>query len=93
MTLKLAIESLSMDLLRAALGRYRGSISMAERFEKEALLRSQEVQSLIPQSCYLQTLIFKTNKSLKSSSAKKADELLMYSVLFKNLIQTQYPLQ
>lgn len=88
MNLKLVLESLSMDLLRAAMGRYRGSISMAERFEKEALERSRELESANPKDQYLITLISKINKSLKSNSVKKADELLMYSVLFKNLAQT-----
>lgn len=93
MSTKLAIESLSMDLLRAALGLHRGSKEMAKRFEEEALKRSQEIESTGRVSSYLKTLIAKTNKTLKTSSSKKADELLMYSVLFKNLIQSQYPLQ
>lgn len=92
MNLKLVVESLSMDLLRAALGRYRGSLSMAERFEKEALSRSQELEAANPKDHYLVTLISKTNKSLKSNSSQKADELLMFSVLFKNFIQSQHPL-
>ena len=81
-----------MDLLRAALGRHRGSLAMAERFEKEALERKHELEIANPKDNYLNTLISKTNKSLKSKSVKKADDLLMYSVLFKNLIQSQYPL-
>lgn len=92
MNTKIIIESLSMDLLRAALGRYRGSVNMAERFEKEALARTHELQITNPEDKYLKTLISKTDISLKSKSAKKADELLMYSVLFKNLIQAHYPL-
>lgn len=92
MNLKLIIESLSMDLLRAALGQYRGSFRMAERFEKEALARNQELKEINPKDNYLNTLISKTNKSLLSKSAKKADELLMYSVLFKNFIQSQHTL-
>ena len=92
MSTKLIIESLSMDLLRAALGRYRGSIAMAERFEKEALSRSRELESSRPKGHYLRSLISKTKKSLRSNSVKKAEELLLYSVLFKNLIQVNHPL-
>lgn len=92
MNLTLIVESLSMDLLRAALGRYKGSLATAERFEQEALKRNQELESAKLKDRYLITLISKTNKSLKGNSVKKAEELLMYSVLFKNLIQAQKPL-
>lgn len=79
-----------MDLLRTALGRHRGSISMAERFEKEALMRNRELKIANPKNEYLKTLISKTNQSLQRKSVKKEDELLMYSTLFKNLIQSQH---
>ncbi|MCL4367282.1 hypothetical protein M1563_03895 [Patescibacteria group bacterium] len=92
MNVNLLVESLSMDLLRAALGRHRGSIQMAMRFEKEALARNEELKEACPKDKYLNTLISQTQNSLLSSSAQKADELLMYSVLFKNLIQSQHRL-
>ena len=66
--------------------------TILERFEKEALNRSQELESANPKDHYLITLISKTNRSLRSNSVQKADELLMYSILFKNLIQVQHPL-
>ncbi|MDO8570329.1 MAG: hypothetical protein Q7R97_01980 [Candidatus Daviesbacteria bacterium] len=41
---KLIVESLAMDLKRVALGLYRGSNIMADRFKEEALKRSQELE-------------------------------------------------
>lgn len=90
MTTKVIIESLSMDLLRVALGLHRGSQAMAKKFEKEALNRSLELESFHPKNLYLQNLISKTKKTLRNNSPKKAEELLMYSVLFKNFAQSQY---
>ena len=40
---KIAIESLSMDLMRVAIGYHRRSIKMAERFSEESLKRITEV--------------------------------------------------
>lgn len=91
MSTKVIIESLAMDLLRAALGRHRGSLLMAERFEKEAVARIRELETVNPKDNYFNSLICRTSKSLLSKSEKKADELLMYSVLFKNLVQSQHP--
>lgn len=87
-----ALESISMDLLRVALGLHRGSKVLVKRFKQEALLRSQELESINFEDHYLKTLMEKTKILLKSSSAKKAEEILMYSILFKNLAQSQYPL-
>jgi len=81
---KVILESLAMDLKRVALGFHRGSMSVAERFIKEALKRKGEldVKSLEP---YVQKLIFKMEKSLKDSdNQKRAEDALMYSTLFQN---------
>lgn len=91
MNTKVIIESLSMDLLRIALGLHRGSFSMAERFSKEAFNRSQELKYLLADDIYAKRLIMKSVDSLQSNSSKKAEELLMYSVLFKNFAQFKYP--
>ena len=42
---QIILESLSMDLLRAALGRHRGSHAMADRFIEEASKRIAEIDS------------------------------------------------
>ena len=81
---KLILESLAMDLKRIALGLQRGSISMAERFIKEALKRKNEldIKSLKP---YVQKLIGRMEDSLKGKDPqKKAEDALMYSTLFQN---------
>lgn len=92
MTTKIAIESLSMDLLRVALGLHRGSFSVSERFSQEAFNRSQELKHLLMNDPYAKRLLIKTINSLRgSNSSKKAEELLMYSILFKNLAQFKYP--
>lgn len=90
MNQKIIIESLSMDLLRAALGLHKGSLLMAERFEQEALKRSEELEPLFQNNQYIKTLILKTKKSLNSKSPEQAEELLMYSILFRNLVQSKY---
>ncbi len=78
-----------MDLLRTALGLHRGSLVMAKRFEQEAIQRSKELELENLRDPYLKRLITQINKSLIGNSDKKADELLMYSVLFKNFIAKQ----
>ena len=85
MTQKILLESLSMDLLRVALGLHRGSIQMASRFKEEALKRDYELnsQNLDP---YIKKLLSKT-KFLLESNKNAADDFLMYSTLFQNYAQ------
>lgn len=83
-TNKIILESLSMDLLRVALGLHRGSKNMAKKFEEEALARSNEldIKSLKP---YLQNILLKIRADFKSNSDdEKAEEALMYSTLIRN---------
>ena len=40
---KIALESMAMDLKRAALGYHNNSLKMAERFHQEALERKREI--------------------------------------------------
>jgi hypothetical protein len=76
------IQALSMDLLRAAIGLNRNSVKMAETFRKEAEKRMDE---LVDQTnnTYLTKLVTQTKKQLETNKGN-ADNLLMYSVLFKN---------
>lgn len=81
---KIILESLAMDLKRAALGYYRGSEAMAARFTKEARARKEELQNanLKP---YLRKLLSKMDDILKQDDHKKiAEDALMYSTLFQN---------
>lgn len=76
---KIILESLSMDLLRAALGRHRGSHAMAERFIEEANKRIAEIDSN-----FHVKLINDLKKVLTTNSTRQAEDLLMYSTLIRN---------
>lgn len=81
---KTIIESLSMDLLRVALGYHRGSNNMARRFSDEALLRISEINksSVKP---YFVEILTKIEYTLNISDTEKiAEDALMYSTLCKN---------
>lgn len=84
---KIALESLSMDLLRVALGLHRGSDKMAERFTTEALKRKREVNLEVLKP-YFKKVMKKLEKSLTSEDKfKKAEDTLMYSTLVRNYCQ------
>lgn len=81
---KIAIESLSMDLLRTALGYHRGSIKMADRFKDEALKRCSEIiiSELRPNFA---RIVNKIPPALSNSDKDRlAEDALMYSILCKN---------
>lgn len=80
---RIIIESLAMDLKRVALGLYRGSYPMADRFKEEALKRESELENQQLDS-YLKNLLEKTKKILLSQKADRAEDILMYSTLFQN---------
>jgi len=76
---QIILQSLSMDLLRAALGRHRGSQKMADRFIEEAKKRLDEVKDAINSK-----LITDINQALLSNSSRQAEDLLMYSTIIRN---------
>lgn len=81
---KIILESLAMDLKRVALGYYRGSEGMAERFAKEAKARKKELRNLNLKP-YLRKLLLNMDDILKQDDHKKlAEDALMYSTLFQN---------
>lgn len=83
-TTKVALESLSMDLKRVALGYYRGSDTMAKRFSEEALKRKEEVDSNMIKP-YVVKLLQTMETSLQQENTKRiAEDALMYSTLFQN---------
>ena len=81
---KIALSSLALDLRRAAIGYYRGSDKMAERFFEEALKRKEEINDSKIKP-YLKNLLI-TFEKIKSEKefTKKAEDALMYSILFQN---------
>jgi hypothetical protein len=76
---KIILQSLSMDLLRAALGRHRGSHTMADRFIEESKKRLSELDK-----SFNIELISNLNKVLETHSERQAEDLLMYSTLIRN---------
>ncbi len=68
-----------MDLLRAALGRHRGSHAMANRFIEESQIRLSELDS-----SFNVKIISDLKKVLATSSDRQAEDLLMYSTLIRN---------
>jgi hypothetical protein len=72
-----------MDLKRAALGYFRGSNLMAERFFEEALKRKNEIDidELKP---YLVKYLNKIENVKKENSDRAAEDALLYSTLFQN---------
>ncbi len=80
---KIALESMSMDLLRVALGVHRGSYKMASRFFTEALKRNSEIdnKNLRP---YFVRLLHKISTHREDDLKNSAEDFLMYSVLVQN---------
>lgn len=83
MSQKVLIESLSMDLLRVALGLHRGSLHMAKRFEEEALKKETNLEKQ-PMNDYLKKLLRNSRKIISTNSERTAEDALMYSILFQN---------
>jgi len=76
---QIILQSLSMDLLRSALGRHRGSRTMADRFIQESQKRINELDPEFDPE-----LISKISKVLQNNSDRQAEDLLMYSTLIRN---------
>ncbi|HLC49372.1 MAG TPA: hypothetical protein VJI96_03245 [Candidatus Andersenbacteria bacterium] len=87
---KIAIESLSMDLKRVAIGLQRKSFAMANRFKEEAIARKDEIRSQGIQDTYLERLISGVEKTLISTDERVAEDALMYSTLFQNFAQKKF---
>ena len=80
---KQALSALAMDLKRVALGYFRGSTTMADRFFMEALKRRNEIDhaSLKP---YLIHLLNNMENLPKEEQKRAAEDALLYSTLFQN---------
>ncbi len=81
---KIAIESLSMDLLRVALGYHKGSTKMADRFLQESLKRIDEIQKDKLESYFAKILSKLPQELSKVNKLDVAEDALMYSTLCKN---------
>jgi len=76
-------QSLSMDLLRVALGLHRGSSTMAKRFKKEALKLCLELEKTQDDK-YILKLAKNSKVALNRNDKNAAEEALMYSILLQN---------
>lgn len=87
MTNKQILGALSLDLKRVALGYFRGSNTMAEKFFDEALKRRDEIdnKNLKP---YLVKFLKDIEKLKKEEKGKAADDALLYSTIFQNASTT-----
>lgn len=80
---KAALASLAMDLKRVALGYYRGSDVMAERFFEEIIKRRNEVdkKSVKP---YIRKILDNFELMKQKSKEDIAEDALMCSTLLQN---------
>ena len=78
------LASLSMDLKRVALGFYRNSNSMANRFIKEAIKRSEEIDAKTLKPYIRRLLTNLDSKFAQKDKQKIAEDAMMYSILFQN---------
>lgn len=80
---KQVLGALALDLKRVALGYFRGSDFMAERFFQEALKRRNEIDNnnLKP---YLIKFLKDMENLKKEEKGKAAEDALLYSTIFQN---------
>ncbi len=80
---KQILGALAMDLKRVALGYFRGSLPMAEKFYEEALKTKGEID-IKNVSPYIIKLLSKIDDIKKEDKARAAEDALLYSTLFQN---------
>lgn len=78
------LASLSMDLVRVAMGYKRGSIKMADRFCQEAKARCIELRDAELQEHIQKILIEVLQIMDHEDKVKVAEKSLMYSTLLQN---------
>lgn len=80
---KQILGALALDLKRVAIGYYRGSTIMSEKFFEEALKRRNELDSsnLKP---YLIKLLNDMENLKKEKGERVAEDALLYSIIFQN---------
>ncbi|HJX50761.1 hypothetical protein A2Y99_05310 [Candidatus Gottesmanbacteria bacterium RBG_13_37_7] len=82
---KLILGSLALDLKRAALGFYRGSYVMAERFLHEAITRKKEYKNINLQP-YIVKILNQIEELKVQPKEEIAEQALMYSTLIQNYV-------
>lgn len=83
---KIILSSLAMDLKRAALGYYKGSLNTGSRFSQEALRRIDEVDTKDVKP-HINNILKSIELTLiKPDKKDAAEDLLMYSILIQNYV-------
>jgi len=80
---KQILGALALDLKRVAIGYYRGSAIMSERFFEEALKRRNEIDNTTLKP-YLVKLLNEIENLKKEENKKAADDALLFSTIFQN---------
>lgn len=80
---KQILGALALDLKRAAIGYYRGSTLMSEKFFQEALKRRKEIDKKILKP-YLVKFLNDIENLKKEKKDKAAEDALFYSTIFQN---------
>lgn len=80
---KQILGALSLDLKRVALGYFRGSTPMANRFFEEALKRKSELDQTRMKP-YLLKFLNQLENLKKEQVQKAAEDALLYSTIFQN---------
>ena len=83
---KAILGALAMDLKRAALGFYRGSDIMANRFFEEALKRKDEIDAA-DVAPYISKWLESLSKIKNEEKQQAAEDALLYSTIFQNASQ------
>jgi len=80
---KQILGALALDLKRVAIGYFRGSTAMSERFFEEAMKRRNELDNtnLKP---YLVKLLKDMENLKKEKRERVAEDALFYSTIFQN---------
>lgn len=79
-----SLSSISMDLERVAMGYQRGSTAMANKFLEEALTRRSEIDKNQVNPYIKKLMDALDGIAQEKDTQKKAEDALMYSILFQN---------
>jgi len=80
---KQILGALALDLKRVAIGYYRGSTAMSDRFFEEALKRRREIDSASLKP-YLVKFLKDMEGLKKDKNDRAAEDALLYSTIFQN---------
>ena len=80
---KQILGALALDLKRVAIGYFRGSTIMSQRFLEEAMKRRNEIDNATLKP-YLVKFLKDIESLKKKENDKAAEDALLYSTIFQN---------